>query len=374
MNVLHLAAQISQVRIVDYLNKRTVLKDLVNQGIRKPPSMNGEGEKSQIATNYPPLKIEALEWGDTPLHIAARNKSFHMVISLLNIRGIKKEALNGAGLTAVDIARENTEYYESYEIIALLADYASKEKPFLYSAPKVSVQKYENAIEMVNKTYDARRDKELVVAVLLATMSFTAVFTIPGGFKTDIQKGETENLLGMPIFIGIESFKLFIIFDCMAFFLSLFVVLMWQMSTPLTTGDKVFFLVVNNLFVCASYAFTACGFVAAVYTMLAHKHQQLELFMFWASIIVGCSANLTFFYLAARFSVKLARFNCLRGVHPFLRDRLVHFVWFKLEKRGVLDFLRGIKTTFINFLYSYNLGKNGTAEITACQDCQIRLL
>ncbi|GLJ59596.1 hypothetical protein SUGI_1515420 [Cryptomeria japonica] len=116
MNVLHLAAQVSQMRIVDYLN------------------------------GY---------WKETK----------KMVISLLNIRGIKKGAFNEAGLTAVDIARQNTEYHESYEIIALLANYPAKSKPFLYSAPKVSAQKYENAINMVHKTYDDRRNSELVIAV-----------------------------------------------------------------------------------------------------------------------------------------------------------------------------------------------------------------
>ncbi|XP_059075685.1 ankyrin repeat-containing protein At5g02620 isoform X2 [Cryptomeria japonica] len=335
MNVLHLAAQVSQVRIVDYLNKaeKVDLSELVNQGLEKPQSINEADQKPEITTNYPtsmkePLESgdtplhekpqsineadqkpeittnyptsmkEPLESGDTPLHVAARTKNFHMVVSLLNIRGIDKEAFNKAGLTALDIVRENTEYHESYRMIALLANYPPKSKPFLYSAPKVSAKKYKKAIDMVNNTFDGRRNTELVVAVLLATMSFTAVFTIPGGFKTEIQKenGETDKMLGLPILIGIESFKLFLIFDCLAFFVSLFVVLVWQMSTPLTTGDK------------------------------------------------------------------LVRFNFLRGVHPFLRDRLLEFVWLKLESIGALDCIRSCKIRYINWLYGYTLMEEGKVE------------
>ncbi|XP_059075679.1 ankyrin repeat-containing protein At5g02620-like isoform X2 [Cryptomeria japonica] len=264
----------------------------------KPQSINEADQKPEITTNYPTSMKEPLESGDTPLHVAARTKNFHMVVSLLNIRGIDKEAFNKAGLTALDIVRENTEYHESYRMIALLANYPPKSKPFLYSAPKVSAKKYKKAIDMVNNTFDGRRNTELVVAVLLATMSFTAVFTIPGGFKTEIQKenGETDKMLGLPILIGIESFKLFLIFDCLAFFVSLFVVLVWQMSTPLTTGDK------------------------------------------------------------------LARFNFLRGVHPFLRDRLLEFVWLKLESIGALDCIRSCKIRYINWLYGYTLMEEGKVE------------
>ncbi|XP_059074997.1 protein ACCELERATED CELL DEATH 6-like [Cryptomeria japonica] len=165
MNVLHLAAQVSQMRIVDYLNgywketKKAWAKALGHDLFQDPcveddPFLNQKHDRNlghHLAYSAPLGDPLLLFW--------------EMVISLLNIRGIKKGAFNEAGLTAVDIARQNTEYHESYEIIALLANYPAKSKPFLYSAPKVSAQKYENAINMVHKTYDDRRNSELVIAV-----------------------------------------------------------------------------------------------------------------------------------------------------------------------------------------------------------------
>ncbi|GLJ34615.1 hypothetical protein SUGI_0696220 [Cryptomeria japonica] len=240
MNALHLAAQVSQLRIVDYLNETVFLLDLVNKGLEEPP----EEKPMQSEENAVPAKkkdpFSKISKGDTPLHIAARNKCFHMVDSLLRIPGINKAAVNKEGLTALDIAREITEYHESHKIIAMLSSYPSKCRPFLYSAPKVTAEKQKAAIKLLDETFDARRNTELVVAVLLATMSFTAAFTVPGGFQTEREKVKTEKMLGSPVLIGFESFKVFLIFDCLAFFLSLFALLVWQMSTPLTTENKVF--------------------------------------------------------------------------------------------------------------------------------------
>ncbi|GLJ34648.1 hypothetical protein SUGI_0696900 [Cryptomeria japonica] len=157
----------------------------------------------------------------TPPHTAARKKSLNMVNSLLRIKGINIFVIYKEGLMTLDIVRENTEYHESNRIIVVMSNYLSKQKPFLYNAPKVCAQKHENAINMVNKTYDDRRITELVVAVLLATMTFTTAFTVPGSFVLDDENGNKS--LGWPILLGLHSFKIFLIADCLAFFLSLFV-------------------------------------------------------------------------------------------------------------------------------------------------------
>lgn len=78
------------------------------------------------------------------------------------------------------------------------------------------------------------------MAALLATMTFIMIFTVSGGFYDNNK--EDSDLLGMLKLIEYDSFKLFLIFDCVAFFLSLFVVLMWEMSTPLTTRDNMLFI------------------------------------------------------------------------------------------------------------------------------------
>jgi hypothetical protein len=71
----------------------------------------------------------------------------------------------------------------------------SRGRPFLYSDPKVSAQKVENTRNMVDKVFEERHNAELVVIVLLATIAFSTGFTIPGGFTTDVEKGEEHKLV-----------------------------------------------------------------------------------------------------------------------------------------------------------------------------------
>ncbi|GLJ34668.1 hypothetical protein SUGI_0697330 [Cryptomeria japonica] len=334
MNVLHIAAQVSQVRIIDYLNQKVGLSDLVNKGLEKPPeekSLQG-GENPGPATKLD--HFSQISEGDTPLHIAVRNKKLPMVKSLLNVQGINKDAVNKEGLTALDIAREKTEYHESHKIIEMLCNCPPKCRPFLYSAPKVAEEKRQVAIDMVNKTFDARRNTELVVAVLLATMSFTAVFTIPDGFRTDIEE-EERHKFGSRFLIRSLSFNMFIIFNCVAFFLSLFVVLAWHITTPLTTEHKLSFLAITNLMVCATAAFTTYGFMAALYTIL--EHNTLAWLVLGTCMIICLCGALGLFKLATQYLVKMERVRRLCGVNLFLFDRLVESVWMKLESWGYFD-------------------------------------
>lgn len=260
-----------------------------------------------------------------------------MVNLLLKVRGVNKNAVNRDGLTPLDIARENTKYHESYKIIEKLSAYPPRLRPFLYSAPTTSLKKQEEAAKIVDDVFTERREAELVVAALLATMTFTAVFTVPGGFYDN---KEDSGVLGMPRLIGYNSFKLFLIFDCLAFFLSLFVVLMWEMSTPLTTRDKMLFMYVNNAVVCTAFAFTAYGLIAAVYAMLGHMDvKKMAWIVVGSSVLVVVCANAVFFYMAAKFMVTRARFHHLFGV-PLYLDDIVEKIWVTAERYWILDFAR----------------------------------
>ncbi|GLJ05944.1 hypothetical protein SUGI_0028820 [Cryptomeria japonica] len=118
---------------------------------------------------------------------------------------------------------------------------------------------------MVDKAYEERCNTKLVVVALLATMTCAAAFTVPGGFDSETEIKEDQ---GSPLLISFISLKFFLIFDYMAFFLSLFIcIIMWEMSCELTTGHKMVFMTVNSLVVCCSFAFTAYGFMCAVYAM-----------------------------------------------------------------------------------------------------------
>eukprot|EP01018_Ginkgo_biloba_P008596 Gb_26483 [translate_table: standard] len=195
-NIVHLDTETPQVNILKYLVKNVDVSELINQ-------QDGDG--------------------NTPLHIAAKMKSsqiknslssirqrFRIVEKLLKVPVVKKHAQNNIGLTPLDIASQNTEYYESYRILErLVMNYPPRSRPFLYSTPNVTAAKHKICIEIIKKSFTERANSELVVAGLLATVSFTAAFAVPGGFADD----------GAPNLISRSSFKIFMVIDIVAFFL-----------------------------------------------------------------------------------------------------------------------------------------------------------
>ncbi|GLJ05956.1 hypothetical protein SUGI_0029030 [Cryptomeria japonica] len=225
-----------------------------------------------------------------------------MVNLLLKVPGVDKLALNNEDKTPFEIARNVTEYHESFRTIRRLRGSRPGPRRFMYCAPQVSHIKYNNA--MSNKAYEARRDAELVVAALLAAMTCAALFTVPGGFNSE-SPSDVQHDQGSPLLVSLVSFKLFIIFDCIAFFLSLFVCTMWELSADLNTKNKRLFMNVNAMVVCLSFGFSASGFMCAVYAMLARK----------------------------------ARFDRLVGVSWFFDD-IVEKVWCAAERCGLLNLSR----------------------------------
>ncbi|GLJ51099.1 hypothetical protein SUGI_1087770 [Cryptomeria japonica] len=359
VKILHLAVNLNRARIVGFFIKKSVviknsgiLRELINQRAEVPGIKRADNEGNRdmkVSVDFSFKKVElsdlngqpnsqAIVQGDTPLHIAARNKSEPIVDTLLRVPGVNQHALNSEGKTPLDVAREVTEYYESFRIIKKLTDYKPSPKPFMYCAPEVSKEKHKRATDMVNKTFDDRRNTELVVAALLATMTFTAVFTVPGG---SYQDSNDENR-GTPILLAYYMFKLFIIFDCISFFLSLFVCIMWQMASELTTEDKMLFITVSGLLTCLSFGFNSCRFMAAVHTILAHKDMTLAWVILGILLFIEFCVIIAFIHQSVMFAVGRARFHRLCGV-PRLLDSIVEGVWERAESFGVLKIIRSLE-------------------------------
>lgn len=69
------------------------------------------------------------------------------------------------------------------------------------------------------KALEEARESHLVAATLIATVAFTAVFTMPGGY---IQSGSAHQ--GSVILKGNFAFQVFVVFDVIAFVLSILAV------------------------------------------------------------------------------------------------------------------------------------------------------
>lgn len=162
-NFLHLAADRGHVNVVEHvLGLRELSVNI----------LNGQD-------NY----------GDTPLHIAARKGNTNSALCLLYDSRVNKMIKNGQGQTAVDLVT------------------------FDYDKNRAQVFGVRDTVN--EKQLKDQSDFDLVVCALIATVSFTAGITVPGGY---ISEGTNK---GMAVLYKEISFEAFVIANICALLLSL---------------------------------------------------------------------------------------------------------------------------------------------------------
>jgi Domain of unknown function len=115
-----------------------------------------------------------------------------------------------------------------------------------------------------------------VVAVLFATVAFAAIFTVPGGNQND----------GLAVVYMATSFKVFYIFNAIALFTSLAVVVVQiTIVRGETKSERRVTEVINKLMWLASVC-TTTSFLASTYIVLGKKSQ-------WAAILVTLIGGVT---------------------------------------------------------------------------------
>lgn len=108
-----------------------------------------------------------------------------------------------------------------------------------------------------------------VVAVLFATVAFAAIFTVPGGDKVD----------GTAAAVRSASFKIFFIFNAIALFTSLAVVVVQiTLVRGETKAERRVVVVINKLMWLASVC-TSVAFIASSYIVVGRRHK-------WAAVLV----------------------------------------------------------------------------------------
>ncbi|XP_058087969.1 protein ACCELERATED CELL DEATH 6-like [Magnolia sinica] len=185
-NVLHIAVERDKPNVVEYILKTAELEELINE-----PDSDG----------------------NTPLHVAIINRHLSIVYLLAAHDSVDMRAVNREGLTALDIALADNEpslKLRKFQILRALISAGAQwgkwqqhirenRQPLRGEAPTI-------------ESYKAMANTILVVAALIATVTFAAAFTLPGGYSEDSHKANlTTNLF----------FKLFIISDTTGLFSSI---------------------------------------------------------------------------------------------------------------------------------------------------------
>ncbi|KAL6987522.1 Ankyrin repeat-containing protein itn1 [Sarracenia purpurea var. burkii] len=235
------------------------------------------------------------KFGNTALHVATRKKRSEIVNELLLLRDTNVNALTRDHKTALDIAEGLSLSEETAELKDCLIRYGAVRANEL-NQPRDELRKtvteikndVHTQLEQARKTNKNMNGiaKELrklhraginnatnsvtVVAVLFATVAFAAIFTVPGGTVDDT---------GLAVAVGSMSFKIFFIFNAIALFTSLAVVLV-QITVVRgeIKSERRVVEVINKLMWLASVC-TSVAFIASSYIVVGRRHR-------WAAFVV----------------------------------------------------------------------------------------
>ncbi|KAI3913795.1 hypothetical protein MKW92_024191 [Papaver armeniacum] len=206
------------------------------------------------------------KFGNTALHVATRKKRAEIVNALLYLPDINVNALTRDHKTALDIAEGLNLSEESTEIRESLASRGAIRANEL-NQPRDELRKTVSQIKKDGRINNAT-NSVTVVAVLFATVAFAAIFTVPGG----------DDNKGMAVVVNSISFKIFFIFNAIALFTSLAVVVVQITLVRGETKSERKVEVINKLMWLASVC-TSVAFIASSYIVVGRHYE-------WAAILV----------------------------------------------------------------------------------------
>ncbi|XP_007027135.2 PREDICTED: ankyrin repeat-containing protein At3g12360 [Theobroma cacao] len=252
------------------------------------------------------------KFGNTALHVATRKKRAEIVNELLHLPDTSVNALTRDHKTALDIAEGLPLSEEIAEIKDCLSRYGAVRANEL-NQPRDELRKtvteikkdVHTQLEQTRKTnrnvngiavelrklhragiYNAT-NSVTVVAVLFATVAFAAIFTVPGG----------DNDSGMAVAVSRASFKIFFIFNALALFISLAVVVV---QITIVRGEmkseRRVVEIINKLMWLAS-VFTSISFMSSSYIVVGRHNKWAANFVtvIGGVIMAGVLGTMTYF-------------------------------------------------------------------------------
>ncbi|KAK4790602.1 hypothetical protein SAY86_017906 [Trapa natans] len=313
--VLHSAARMGRLEVVRLLLNTDPISTFRTD--RKGQTalhmaIKGQSEDIVLELLKPDPSVLTVEdnKGNTALHIATRKARLQMVRCLLSIDGINTNTVNKAGETPLDIS----EKLGNVELISILKeagaahskDHGKPANPAKLLKQTVSDIKHdvESQLQQTCQTgvkvqKIAKNLKKLhisglnnainsatVVAVLIATVAFAAIFTVPGQYVEDVEPGSS---LGQAHIAKKAPFLIFFVFDSLALFISLAVVVVQTSVVVIEEKAKRQLVFVINKLMWLACLFISISFISLTYIVVGGHYRWLAI----SATIIGGSIMLT---------------------------------------------------------------------------------
>ncbi|XP_057970499.1 ankyrin repeat-containing protein At5g02620-like [Malania oleifera] len=240
--------------------------------------------------------------GNTALHTATRKGRAQIVRKLLNYEGIETKTINKAGETALDTAEKSLQYeittiLENHGVQSAKSVQPQTSNPVRELKQTVSDIKHgvHDQLEHTRKTRKRVRGiaKQLnkmhaeglnnaigsttLVAVLIATVAFAAIFTLPGQFADKPENVPPKLSLGEANIAPTIEFLIFFICDSFALFISLAVVLIQTSIIIVERKAKKQMMAVINKLMWLACVFVSVAFLALSYIIVGKKDRSLAI-------------------------------------------------------------------------------------------------
>ncbi|KDP35568.1 hypothetical protein JCGZ_09006 [Jatropha curcas] len=303
---LHSAARNGHLEILKALvNKEPGIATRIDKKGQTALHMAVKGQKVELVDELimsDPALINMVDSkGNTALHIAARKGRAQIVSKLLDHKGLDKIAINKSGETAFDSA-EKTGHSEILSILEQHSVQSAKSmKPNTARELKQTVSDIKHEVhnqlqttritrkrvqgiaKRVNKMHTEGLNNAInsttVVAVLIATVAFAAIYQVPGQFADDPKHLAPGQSAGQANAASRPEFMIFIIFDSIALFISLAVVVVQTSVVVIERKAKKQLMSVINKLMWLACVLISIAFLALAFVVVGNKERWLAVWI-----------------------------------------------------------------------------------------------
>lgn len=340
--VLHAAARNGHLEIVKaILSKEPKIATRIDKKGQTALHMAVKGQSvevvDQLIVSAPSLVNYVDTKGNTALHIASRKGRTQIVLSLLNHGELNKHAINKSGETALD----TSEKAGHLELATILQEHGIQFAKLMKPQPTNKAQELNQSVsdikhgvhnqlehtrqtrkrvqgigKRVNKMHTEGLNNAInsttVVAVLIATVAFAAIFNVPGQYVDNPKVIPPEFSIGEARTAPRPEFMIFIIFDSIALFISLAVVVVQTSVVVIERKAKKEMMAVINKLMWLACLLISIAFLALSYVVVGDGGRWMAIFVTVLGALIMLSTLGTLCYWVIMNRVEASRLRSAR--------------------------------------------------------------